>query len=128
VHGEELAYVLGMPLVGGTYHFVHNYTDQERRLSEHVMTFWVNFAKTGNPGSRAAAPGRARPGRAVFWPAYDASQRKHMVTAANTLYTPGLALFTHPPGGPDGITGNHNSTLQFKMWNCAVLWNSWLLH
>lgn len=28
VHGEELAYVLGMPLVGGTYHFVQNYTDQ----------------------------------------------------------------------------------------------------
>ena len=28
VHGEELAYVLGMPLVGGTYHFVHNYTNQ----------------------------------------------------------------------------------------------------
>ena len=61
VHGEELAYVLGMPLVGGTYHFVHNYTNQvkifhnskiaflcqERLLSEHVMSFWVNFAKTG---------------------------------------------------------------------------------
>ena len=61
VHGEEMAYVLGMPLVGGTYHFVHNYTNQvkicpnskfkflyqERLLSEHVMSFWVNFAKTG---------------------------------------------------------------------------------
>ena len=55
-----------MPLVGGTYHFVHNYTnqvtdrqtskdqgtkntifDQERLLSEHVMSFWVHFAKAG---------------------------------------------------------------------------------
>ena len=52
VHGEDLAYILGMPLVGGTYHFVHNYTQEEKQLSEHVMAFVVNFAKTGSPGSR----------------------------------------------------------------------------
>ena len=52
VHGEDLAYILGMPLVGGTYHFVHNYTQEERMLAEHVMAFVVNFAKTGSPGSR----------------------------------------------------------------------------
>lgn len=52
VHGEDLAYILGMPLVGGTYHFVHNYTQEEKLLSEHVMAFIVNFAKTGSPGSR----------------------------------------------------------------------------
>ena len=52
VHGEDLAYILGMPLVGGTYHFVHNYTQEERMLSEQFMAFVVNFAKTGSPGSR----------------------------------------------------------------------------
>ena len=52
VHGEDLAYILGMPLVGGTYHFVHNYTQEEKMLSEHFMAFLVNFAKTGDPGSR----------------------------------------------------------------------------
>ena len=31
VHGEDMAYVLGMPLVGGTYHFVHNYTNQANK-------------------------------------------------------------------------------------------------
>ena len=52
VHGEDLAYILGMPLVGGTYHFVHNYTQEEKVLSEHFMAYLVNFAKTGDPGSR----------------------------------------------------------------------------
>ena len=36
VHGEELAYVLGMPLVGGTYHFVHNYTNQVQSLGRNI--------------------------------------------------------------------------------------------
>ena len=52
IHGEDLAYVLGMPLVGGTYHFVHNYTQEEKMLSENFMAFLVNFAKSGDPGSR----------------------------------------------------------------------------
>lgn len=52
VHGEDLAYIFGMPLVGGTYHFVHNYTQEEILLSQHLMHFIVNFAKTGSPGSR----------------------------------------------------------------------------
>ena len=36
VHGEELAYVLGMPLVGGTYHFVHNYTNQVQSVGGNI--------------------------------------------------------------------------------------------
>ena len=50
--GYGLAYIFGMPLVGGTYHFVHNYTEEEKMLSEHFMAYLVNFAKTGDPGSR----------------------------------------------------------------------------
>ena len=38
VHGEELAYVLGMPLVGGTYHFVHNYTNQVQSLGRNICS------------------------------------------------------------------------------------------
>ena len=47
VHGEELAYVFGAPLVGGFSHFTLNYTFDEVFLSELVMTQWTNFAKTG---------------------------------------------------------------------------------
>ena len=52
MHGEDLAYMLGMPLVGGTYHLAHNYTQEEVELAKHTMHFLVNFATTGNPGSR----------------------------------------------------------------------------
>ncbi len=38
--------------MGGTYHFAHNYTEEEKQLAETVMTYWVNFAKTGSPVSR----------------------------------------------------------------------------
>nr|CAH7731011.1 unnamed protein product [Callosobruchus chinensis] len=46
-NGEELPYVFGVPL--GGLHFANNYTDQERLFSEIVMTYFCNFANTGNP-------------------------------------------------------------------------------
>lgn len=47
VHGEELPYVFGAPLVGGLSHFPRNYTKAEVQLSEAVMIYWSNFARTG---------------------------------------------------------------------------------
>ena len=47
LHGEELAYGLGMPLTGGSNHLKQNYTFQEQVLSEVMMHYWGNFAKTG---------------------------------------------------------------------------------
>lgn len=47
IHGEELPYVFGAPLVGGLAHFSRNYTKAEVALSESVMLYWGNFAKTG---------------------------------------------------------------------------------
>lgn len=47
LHGEELAYGLGMPLTGGSYHLKQNYTFQEQVLSEVMMHYWANFARTG---------------------------------------------------------------------------------
>lgn len=48
VHGEELSYVFGAPLVGGIAPFqVTDYSKPERQLSEAVITYWTNFAKTG---------------------------------------------------------------------------------
>ncbi|KAG7167066.1 Neuroligin-1-like 2 [Homarus americanus] len=49
VHGEELPYVFGAPLVGGFNHFGLNYTLDEVFLSELVMTHLTNFARSGNP-------------------------------------------------------------------------------
>lgn len=47
VHGEELPYVFGAPLVGGLAHFPRNYTKAELQLAEAVIIYWTNFARTG---------------------------------------------------------------------------------
>ncbi|XP_018570301.1 uncharacterized protein LOC108910231 [Anoplophora glabripennis] len=48
-NGEELPYVFGVPLDGPKFHFVDSYTEHERLFSEIVMTYFCNFAYTGNP-------------------------------------------------------------------------------
>ncbi|XP_069987680.1 uncharacterized protein [Penaeus vannamei] len=66
VHGEELAYVFGAPLVSGFNHFGLNYTRDEKFLSELVMTLWSNFARTGNPN--LPTPQRfLTPGMSPYW-------------------------------------------------------------
>ncbi|CAL1270996.1 unnamed protein product [Larinioides sclopetarius] len=49
IHGEDLAYLFGAPLVGTLSHFPRNYTKAEMSLSEAVMSYWINFAKSGDP-------------------------------------------------------------------------------
>ncbi|XP_042891084.1 uncharacterized protein LOC122265736 [Penaeus japonicus] len=66
VHGEELAYVFGAPLVSGFNHFGLNYTNNEKFLSELVMTHWSNFAKTGNP-NMPPPQGFLTPGMDPYW-------------------------------------------------------------
>lgn len=47
VHGDDLMYVFGAPLVDGVDPFGTSYTQSEQMLSEAVMTYWTNFIKTG---------------------------------------------------------------------------------
>lgn len=47
INGEDLPYVLGVPLGGNTIHLKTQYDQKEKRLSETIMTYWSNFAKTG---------------------------------------------------------------------------------
>lgn len=47
IHGEELPYIFGAPLVDGFGHFPENYTKFETALSESIMLFISNFARTG---------------------------------------------------------------------------------
>lgn len=47
IHGEDLPYLFGAPLVGGFSHFTRNYTKTEINLSEVVMLYWSNFVRTG---------------------------------------------------------------------------------
>jgi len=53
-HGAELAYIFGnMSESDG-------YNDTDRVLSNQMMDYWVNFARTGNPNGQ----------NIVYWPAY----------------------------------------------------------
>ncbi|XP_072179996.1 cholinesterase-like [Diadema setosum] len=47
LHGDEILYIFGMPLIPE-----RGYTDAEVELSRKIMTYWANFAKTGNPNKK----------------------------------------------------------------------------
>ncbi|XP_035272023.1 neuroligin-1 isoform X2 [Anguilla anguilla] len=48
-HGDEIPYVFGLPMVGATELFPCNFSKNDVMLSAVVMTYWTNFAKTGDP-------------------------------------------------------------------------------
>lgn len=84
VHGEDLPYVFGAPLVDGFSHFPRNYTKSEVALSEALMVFWSNFARTGNPNEHhrqdpvlAASKERNR-FRSMSWEEYDPVHQKYL--------------------------------------------------
>lgn len=84
IHGEELPYIFGAPLVGGFMHFVRNYTKSEMLLAEATMIYWSNFARTGNPNE----PQETEPVHGVRqdrnrfknieWTAYEAVHKKYL--------------------------------------------------
>ncbi|CAK9827828.1 NLGN2 [Anthophora retusa] len=47
VHGEDLPFVFGAPLVDGFGHFPRNYTRPEVALSESIVQYFANFVRTG---------------------------------------------------------------------------------
>ncbi|XP_066506593.1 neuroligin-2b [Hoplias malabaricus] len=50
-HGDEIPYVFGVPMVGATDLFPCNFSKNDVMLSAVVMTYWTNFAKTGDPNN-----------------------------------------------------------------------------
>ncbi|XP_037076421.1 neuroligin-4, Y-linked-like [Pollicipes pollicipes] len=55
VHGSEIPYVFGRPLVQETTG-ASQFRPEDITISEMVMTFWTNFAKTGDPNRPAPQP------------------------------------------------------------------------
>ncbi|XP_019617797.1 PREDICTED: neuroligin-3-like [Branchiostoma belcheri] len=49
VQNEELPFVFGAPLGGGGILAQTNFTKSEAMLSTAIITYWTNFAKTGDP-------------------------------------------------------------------------------
>ena len=47
VHGDDLVYVFGAPLTEGLDPFPASFSRSEKMLSEAIITYWSNFAKSG---------------------------------------------------------------------------------
>ncbi|CAH0557835.1 unnamed protein product, partial [Brassicogethes aeneus] len=84
VHGEELPYLFGAPLVDGFNHFPKNYTKSELSLSESFMIYVSNFARTGNPNEHhkqdttlLASRERNR-FKSIVWDEYDSVHQKYL--------------------------------------------------
>ncbi|XP_076818139.1 fatty acyl-CoA hydrolase precursor, medium chain-like [Clavelina lepadiformis] len=71
-HADDLFFVLGVPFIEGKLSLGAHFTDDEVELSRHVMRYFTNFAKSGNPNKPVNVE--------VEWPAYTAdAYRQHMV-------------------------------------------------
>ncbi|VDL88587.1 unnamed protein product [Schistocephalus solidus] len=49
MHGYEIEYVFGIPFSPLFNEAFYGFTDEERELSDVMMTYWANFARTGDP-------------------------------------------------------------------------------
>lgn len=83
ITGEELPYVFGAPLVDSLSHFSTNYTKSEATLSEIVISYWTNFARSGDPNVAVNKEDvhmdnvRGRYDR-VVWPLYEPIHQKYI--------------------------------------------------
>ncbi|CAB3221151.1 unnamed protein product [Arctia plantaginis] len=84
VHGEELPYLFGSPLVDGLGHFPKNYTKSEVALSESFILYIANFARSGNPNEahrqESVLPiSRERNKyKSIVWDEYDTLYQKYL--------------------------------------------------
>ncbi|XP_013779898.1 neuroligin-4, X-linked-like isoform X1 [Limulus polyphemus] len=86
IHGEDLPYVFGAPLVGNLAHFQQNFSRSEVSLAETVLTYWTSFAKRGDPNALHfedevvdRVSGRFE---RVEWPAFDNVLQKYISLGA----------------------------------------------
>ncbi|XP_053305784.1 fatty acyl-CoA hydrolase precursor, medium chain-like [Spea bombifrons] len=59
-HGDELPFVFGGPFLNDSSFFTMTATDEEKSLSRRMMTYWVNFARKGDPNGKGL----------VLWPRF----------------------------------------------------------
>ncbi|XP_013163300.1 PREDICTED: neuroligin-4, X-linked-like [Papilio xuthus] len=84
VHGEELPYLFGAPLVEGLGHFPKDYTKSEVALSEAFILYIANFARTGNPNelqrqeSILPISRERNKFKSIVWDEYDTLHQKYL--------------------------------------------------
>ncbi|XP_026666968.1 uncharacterized protein LOC108622014 isoform X2 [Ceratina calcarata] len=93
VHGEELPYVLGVPLDGSKYDSRRRYNIGETLFSEAMMNWWCSFAYVGNPNVAKRYPyltdGLKEWGKyEIDWPEYDSQNQTYL----NLTIPPSIGL------------------------------------
>ncbi|XP_055375112.1 neuroligin-4, Y-linked isoform X2 [Condylostylus longicornis] len=123
IHGEELPYLFGAPLVGGFSHFTRNYTKSEVSLSEIVMLYFSNFVRSGNPneqitdGELNTRHERSRY-KTIEWTPYESVHKKYLnfdtkpklknhYRAHRLSFWLNLIPELHKPGG-DNVPPSHH--------------------
>ncbi|OQR69015.1 neuroligin-2-like [Tropilaelaps mercedesae] len=126
IHGEELAYIFGAPLVPHLGHFANNYSKSEQAFAEAIMSYWSNFARYGDPSNSmheanavsdpqpTATSEQQRKSRfeRTVWPPYDLAHQKYMhlgmkPKVKDHYHAHRLSLWTHlipqlhRPGGAE---------------------------
>ncbi|XP_031146970.1 acetylcholinesterase [Sander lucioperca] len=76
IHGYEIEFVFGLPLVKRL-----NYTVEEEKLSQRMMKYWANFARTGNPNVNHDGMVESK----RRWPAFTVSEQKHIGLNAESV-------------------------------------------
>ncbi|CAD6227475.1 GSCOCT00001162001.2-RA-CDS [Cotesia congregata] len=90
VHGEELPYIFGAPLVDGFGYFRRsNYTKSDMIMSESLIQAFANFVKSGNPNAyehhrnerneaQMAITKEKNKFRSINWEQYDPVHQKYL--------------------------------------------------
>uniref|UniRef100_A0A6A7GA10 Neuroligin-4, Y-linked-like n=1 Tax=Hirondellea gigas TaxID=1518452 RepID=A0A6A7GA10_9CRUS len=103
IHGEELAYLFGAPLVGELGIFSSNWTQQDVLVSETMLIYFTNFVKTGDPNLLTGQELRVNDHhtsviRGIKWGPYDTEFQRYMcigsrVASKNHYRAHSLALW-----------------------------------
>ncbi|XP_006561626.1 neuroligin 5 isoform X1 [Apis mellifera] len=88
IRGEDISYIFGLPLVGGGAFFSRNYSRQDQTVAEAVLTFFTNFAKTGNPNEPHkiesvdyGTPKEKTRYRGLTWEQYETGTQQYLTIA-----------------------------------------------
>ncbi|XP_023245257.1 neuroligin-4, X-linked-like [Copidosoma floridanum] len=88
VRGEAIPYIFGLPLVSGGRFFPQNYSRADQGVTEAVLTFFTNFAKTGNPNEphniESVDYGTVKEKtryRGLTWDKYETSTQQYLMIA-----------------------------------------------
>nr|CAI5832756.1 unnamed protein product [Callosobruchus analis] len=51
VRGEDVPYILGLPIIGGGSFYSHNYSHTDAQISKTMITYLSNFVRRGDPNT-----------------------------------------------------------------------------